>query len=136
MPPPSFQHANGFKMGLHWPGHLGWWSPPPQGPGRSLELRLEGNTQKTVMRERNFFFFFLIRALKWLPGLRVINRLSALCEIKKENIRIRSFPRKELQLPVDIVSNVRMLPNVRLPTRAASGGHGGYHVRANLSAAE
>lgn len=56
--PPGFQHADGFKMGLHSPGHLGWWSPPPQGPGRSLELRLEGNTHKNCNSRGDFFFFF------------------------------------------------------------------------------
>lgn len=36
-----------FRMGLHFPGHLGWWSPLPQGLGRPLGLLLEDNMGNT-----------------------------------------------------------------------------------------
>lgn len=43
---PPLQCLDGFKMDLRFPGHLGWWSPLPQGLGRPLELLLEKKTQK------------------------------------------------------------------------------------------
>lgn len=47
-PHPPLRPLAEFRMDLRLPGHLGWWSPLPQGLGRPLGLLLEGGGGKSV----------------------------------------------------------------------------------------
>lgn len=48
---PPLRSLAEFRTGLHFPGHLGWWSPLPQGLGRPLGLPLEENMGNNMQKK-------------------------------------------------------------------------------------
>lgn len=80
---PPLRCLDGFKMDLRFPGHLGWWSPLPQGLGRPLELLLEKNTKIMCLeRKVSMKYWVSSQAQSGLAFLiEVINLLPALWNI-------------------------------------------------------
>lgn len=120
---PPLRCLDGFKMDLHFPGHLGWWSPLPQGLGRPLELLLEKNTKKIMCLERKVSMKYWVYS-QTQSGLafltEVINLLPALWKIKKSYYN-NEFPQEGTTTSCQgsVKHDMRILPKVRFPTRAA-----------------
>lgn len=119
-PPSSLQCLDGFKMDLHFPGHLGWWSPLPQGLERPLELLLEKKHKNNVLRKKSIYeILSLFSSSKWF-GIPNRSNKSALWNIFQKNYN-NEFPQEGTTTSCQhsVKHDMRILPNVRFPTRAA-----------------
>lgn len=78
-PTPPFRSLAEPRTGLHFPGHLGWWSPLPQGLGRPPGLLLEENTRKQYAEKKSE----IVCIIKLKSGLAFLTAGNISAERKK-----------------------------------------------------
>lgn len=98
---PPLRSLAEFRTGLRFPGHLGWWSPLPQGLGRPPGLPLEesmGNNMHKKQTKKKISWRLCILSCSKVVRHSSQQGNKSVFRLQKE--KIMRILRKELQHPV------------------------------------